>query len=108
MELCDLNLDTYIHRLTPPGEWESIPYFIKNSRPPIKAQQIWNVMRDISSGVKYIHSHDEVHRDLKPANSTSLHARFNISSLLSEGLMLEVGGFWSYIRGHNDPETFHE
>lgn len=68
MELCDLSLAEYIHRPTAPNPSESIPYFIKNAPPPMKAQQIWNVMQQIASGIKYMHSLDAVHRDLKPAN----------------------------------------
>jgi serine/threonine protein kinase len=68
MELCDLNLAEYIHRPTPPNLSESIPYFIKDAPPPMKARQIWNIMKQIVSGIKHMHSLDVVHRDLKPAN----------------------------------------
>src|SRR5271156_1077179 len=68
MELCDLNLSEYIHRSTPLNPSESIPYFIRNSSPPLKAQQIWNIMKQIANGVNYLHTLKVVHRDLKPAN----------------------------------------
>ena len=69
MELCDLTLEDYIYRLIPPGPTESIPHFIKDGAPPLKSQQIWNVMKQVACGTKYIHDLNLVHRDLKPANS---------------------------------------
>jgi serine/threonine protein kinase len=70
MELCDLNLSDFIYSIPAPHEPSTVmlPQYIKNGEPPLKASQIWNVMRQIASGVKYIHSLDVVHRDLKPAN----------------------------------------
>jgi serine/threonine protein kinase len=68
MELCDLNLELYIYRTTPPAPSESVPFFIKDAPPAIKAEQIWTIMKQIVCGVEYIHLHNEVHRDLKPAN----------------------------------------
>ena len=72
MELCDMNLAEYIHRPTPPNPSDSIPYFIKNAPPPLKAHQIWNIMKQIASGVSYIHTLNMVHRDLKPTNGKPL------------------------------------
>ena len=68
MEFCDLNLEDYIHRVDPQGPKDAIPYFVKNAAPPMKALQIWNIMRQIANGISYIHDQKEVHRDLKPAN----------------------------------------
>src|SRR5436305_3149757 len=76
MELCDLNLENYLHRSIPPNALESVPHFIKDAPPPLKAQQIWNIMKQVMSGVKYMHTLNVVHRDLKPANSK----RFIISN----------------------------
>ena len=71
MELCDLNLAVYIHRTDAPSPSESLPYFIKDASSELRALQIWNIMRQIAGGIKYIHSHDLVHRDVKPANGIS-------------------------------------
>jgi serine/threonine protein kinase len=68
MELCDPNLAEYIQRPAPPKPSECIPYFVKDGPLPMKARQVWNIMKRIANGVKYIHSHGSVHRDLKPAN----------------------------------------
>jgi serine/threonine protein kinase len=69
MELCDLNLDVFINSWT---SREGLPFFVRDRPPPLKAQQIWNVMIPIACGTEYIHSLELVHRDLKPANSMSL------------------------------------
>jgi len=53
MEFCDKNLEEYIHETS-----------------NFEIDRIWSIMKDISDGVSFIHSHDEVHRDLKPRNST--------------------------------------
>jgi hypothetical protein len=39
MELCDINLHDYIYRETPIDPSESIPFFMKDAPPPLKAQQ---------------------------------------------------------------------
>ena len=74
MELCDFNLEKYIMtRLWEPTESEQ--------RTKLEAKviidwkfrinQIRVIMRDITNGTVFIHSHEEIHRDLKPKNSTS-------------------------------------
>jgi len=52
MELCDRNLEEYIQTSD------------------VEINGVWGIMRDITDGVAFIHSHKEVHRDLKPRNST--------------------------------------
>jgi serine/threonine protein kinase len=55
MELCDQNLETYIYnRRDPQLSGEEL--------------EIWDIMRQIANGVKFIHNHGEIHRDLKPSN----------------------------------------
>jgi serine/threonine protein kinase len=78
MELCDLNLDDYIYCKKDPS---TVPInFIKDRPPPLKSQQIWNVMLHVGKGVEFLHGKRMVHRDLKPLNSTSFligaHASF--------------------------------
>ena len=68
MELCDLNLQEYIHRSTPPVTLRAIPFFVKNAPPPLRAQQTWYIMKKIAEGVKYLYYLDVVHRGIKPAN----------------------------------------
>lgn len=72
MELCDLNLGTYIHRIEPPNPLESLPYFIKDASADLRTMQIANIMSQVAGGIKYIHGHDLVHRDVKPANGMYL------------------------------------
>lgn len=71
MELCDLSLELYIQRTEPPNPSEALPHFIKDGGSDLTVLQIWNVMRQIASGVEYIHSQEHTHRDIKPANSPS-------------------------------------
>jgi len=71
MELCSFNLRTYIYdpekcvsdTTLPPGyRVESIP---SRSIPA----NIWDIMKQISEGVAFMHNHNHVHRDIKPENS---------------------------------------
>ena len=65
---CDLSLAAYIYRSDSLSPLESIPYFIKDASPDMKSLQIWNIMRQIADGTKYIHGQCLVHRDIKPSN----------------------------------------
>lgn len=56
MELGQGSLEDYIRR-TFLHDPDRIPIF-----------QIWQIMRQIAAGVKFIHQNRMIHRDLKPAN----------------------------------------
>lgn len=81
MELCDLSLELYIYRTDIPSPSESIPYFDKDAPLDTKTSRIWNIMKQIADGLKYIHSHDLVHRDVKPANGISIREFIDSSTL---------------------------
>jgi len=62
MELCDLNLEGYLKEHWP---------VVSVSQPLIARMdplQAWNIMKDITKGIAFIHSKEFVHRDIKPAN----------------------------------------
>ena len=61
-----MNLSDYIYPPNNPSEL--LPYFIRDAPPPLKVWQIWNVMKQIASGVHAMHNLNLTHRDLKPAN----------------------------------------
>lgn len=69
MELCDGNLEEYIHG-------KRLQDFHISDNPRLFGArfddntilQIWDIMEQISSGLEFIHSCHEVHRDLKPRN----------------------------------------
>jgi serine/threonine protein kinase len=89
MELCDLNLDDYIYCRK---DQSAVPtYFIKNQPPPMKSQQIWNVMLHTARGVAFLHAKGMIHRDLKPLNSLSPTDCINGSPVFPERRSLETG-----------------
>jgi serine/threonine protein kinase len=65
MELCDINLGSYIL-----GELPTEIHASFNVDASNRMVQVWKIMLDICNGVKFIHDHQEVHRDLKPNNGT--------------------------------------
>jgi serine/threonine protein kinase len=74
MELCDLNLETYINREWTPVIQERMPFFTFDLPPRMRLSQAWEIMECITSGLSYIHANREIHRDLKPRNG-ALHLR---------------------------------
>jgi serine/threonine protein kinase len=68
MELCDINLRTFIDENWTIELQEKMPYFTIDLPPRLKIAQLWSIMEDIASGVAFLHQLGEVHRDIKPEN----------------------------------------
>lgn len=65
MELCNFNLDTYFRYLRNVRNGNNDSKYsleMENMKPPLE------ILKDITSGVFFIHEQEEVHRDLKPQN----------------------------------------
>jgi serine/threonine protein kinase len=74
MELCEYNLDTYIHRLWTPSCLEEMLADSCNEPivdPKPRMRYIWVIMAQITNGIVFVHKNKEVHRDLKPRNGVS-------------------------------------
>jgi serine/threonine protein kinase len=76
MELCDLNLQEYIYEFERRG--------FSSSFPPLDTTAVFQIMRDVSGGLAFIHERKEVHRDIKPNNSSSI----GFHSLLIHSIVL--------------------
>ena len=72
MELCDWNLNAYIYHSRLQTLSVARPHFVNALIRSIRNNEIWNIMKQITSGVDFIHRHRQVHRDLKPANGIYL------------------------------------
>ena len=86
MELCELDLETWIARKWDARIERKLPYFTVELPSRMRSWQIRGIMEDVTNGTAFIHSKREVHRDLKPRNSESLFLRkqlMALSSLLS-------------------------
>jgi len=70
MELCDLNLATFIAREWSPSIQRDATPAGASVMPNERMEQVRNIMKDILNGVEFIHSRNEVHRDLKPQNGS--------------------------------------
>jgi serine/threonine protein kinase len=75
MELCDVNLQTYIQTDFDPSQPNIEPVsiykleYLDRSQRITKWRGIVSIMLDVLYRLKFIHACDEVHRDLKPTNS---------------------------------------
>lgn len=73
MELCDHDLEAYIKELWKPCDGIEARLLDEDNHavidPLLRLRYVWVIMRQIASGVKYIHEGGEIHRDLKPKNS---------------------------------------
>lgn len=88
LEACLLNLDDYIK-----GNFKDILGLPKYLDPLLNKRNLmclsfWGIMKDICSGLNYMHSNHELHRDIKPRNSnTPFYAFMYFSSSLSASSM---------------------
>lgn len=72
MELCNMNLKTYIWRMWKEPVPQEIQHLTRPLGPREKVKTALYIMLDITEGVSFIHSHGEIHRDLKPENGVFL------------------------------------
>ena len=92
MELCDLNLQDYIHSENPLNLTGLVLYFSRGGGVE-SCLEIWTVMSQIACGVEYIHRQNLVHRDIKPANGDALSGKTDLCSfILVRELGVEVSG----------------
>lgn len=82
MELCDLNLESWILRKWDEETEKKLPYLTGNLPSRMRIGQIWDAMEDITRAVAYIHSNKEIHRDLKPCNSKILRLHTKLMTFL--------------------------
>jgi serine/threonine protein kinase len=79
MELCQGNLDDYLHeKKTLTYESSSNPRFFNATLLEKGDWYIWDIMEQISKGIEFIHSRTLVHRDLKPRNGNLSVARIDL------------------------------
>jgi hypothetical protein len=72
MEFCVLNLVDFIYR-RPEGFLDLNYWDFPSEKDPGHRLcfNVWGIMRQIASGLIFIHAEGETHRDLKPQNGTT-------------------------------------
>ena len=68
MELCEANLENYLHGETLTYDTCTNPRFLGAIFEKRGICHTWDIMHEISLGINFIHSCKQVHRDLKPRN----------------------------------------
>jgi len=106
MELCDINLETFIYTESFDG-FEDDFDSIGESPEDVRIQNMWPIMMDIVSGLWFIHEHGQVHRDLKPRNSSSRTEHSNFSTLLSQCPSLEDHRLWTHLGRNVKTVQYH-
>jgi serine/threonine protein kinase len=72
MELCVFNLNDFI-RGCPQDIFTSPTYWnFPKEHGPLACFSLWGIIQQITKGLEFIHSTDEIHRDLKPDNGRAL------------------------------------
>jgi serine/threonine protein kinase len=72
MELCVFNLNDFI-RGCPQDIFTSPTYWnFPKEQDPLACFSLWEIIRQITKGLEFIHSQGEIHRDLKPQNGRAL------------------------------------
>jgi len=76
MEMCDINLDDYLHKSRDIDgllKWQDA--IVQGHGPFL----VVSILQQILAGLVYIHSVNEVHRDLSPQNGEDLHYNFTLT-----------------------------
>jgi len=71
MELCDYTLADYLYHTDTMIELRNGLTPFTDLPSTAKLQKIWDIMKQIASGVDFVHGNSMVHRDVKPCNSNS-------------------------------------
>lgn len=75
MELCYLNLEQY-------NKGSALVDLVHGNGSEDRERKIWNIMKQITDALVFIHGKHEVHRDLKPENGMHLESNHNMLILI--------------------------